>query len=216
MASDGPAEDRAGRDLVLLVADGTMEATCRGLLSRPEALGIRRVTFTIVPHPERDPGVFLRGPELLRSFRGRCRRALAMFDHEGSGREDRAPEDLEEDLVSRLALDWGEERCAAIVLVPELEIWWWSDSPHVAEVLGWGGRDQALRTRMVEEGYLNRGETKPDRPKEAVEKALWIAREPQSSALYRELAEQVSLRRCEDPAFARFCEILRSWFPLTG
>lgn len=221
MASEAPPQDGPGhrerRDLIVLVADGTMEATAKGLLSRPEALGIREVDCTIVPHPERDPGVFHRSPEFLEPFRSRYRHALVMLDREGSGQEEQLSRStMESDLEERLAAHWQPGRCAAVVLDPELEIWWWSDSPHVEAVLGWGERDQNLRAWLVEEGFVEKGPTprqKPDRPKEAVEKALRVARKPRSSALYRQLATKVSFRRCEDSAFLRFCEILAQWFP---
>jgi hypothetical protein len=43
-------------DLVLLVADKNIEHGLRGLLSRPQALGIRSVTSKTYVHPQRDPG----------------------------------------------------------------------------------------------------------------------------------------------------------------
>lgn len=208
-------EHNDGRDLIVLVADGTMEATAKGLLSRPEALGIRPIDFLVVPHPERDPGVFHRSPEFLEPFRRIYRHALVMLDREGSGQEaQRSRSTMERELEERLAAHWQPNRCAAVVLDPELEIWWWSDSPHVEKVLGWGERDQNLRAWLVEQGFVEEGPTrlqKPDRPKEAVETALRVARKPRSSALYRQLATKVSLWRCEDPAFIRLREILARW-----
>jgi hypothetical protein len=56
----------------------------------------------------------------------------------------------------------------------------------------------------------NRG--KPADPKAAVEKALVAARKPRSSALYRELAENVNLDRCQDPSFIKLKSTLRNWF----
>ncbi len=202
------------RDLILLVADSNMEYAVRGLLSRPPALGIREVTFSVLPHPEHDPGCLLRAPEFLRSFRGRFRHALVLLDREGSGRETTTRQDLERDLEERLSTDWGD-RAAAVVIDPELEIWLWSDSPHVDAVLGWKGRSPALRSWLVETGFSSSRATKPERPKEAVEKALRIARKPRSSALYKQLAERVTFKRCTDPAFQKFGEILQTWFPAT-
>jgi len=203
------------RDLILLVADKNIEFTVKGLLSRPEALGIRKLTFDVLPHPEHDPGCLLRAPEFLRSFRGRYQHALVLLDREGSGRDTASREELEQDLEERLTADWSD-RAAAVVMDPELEAWLWSDSPHVDTVLGWGDRSPDLRSWLTETGRLAEGAAKPERPKEAVEKALRVARKPRSSALYRQLAERVSFRRCVDPAFGRFREILRGWFPAPG
>lgn len=207
------SEERAGRrDLVVLTADANMEYTLKGLLSRPQALGIRPIDVSVFRHPDRDPGVFLRAPEFLSPFRERHHHALALLDREGSGRGDMPREEMETDLEKRLAEQWGD-RCAALVFDPELEVWLWSDSPEVDQALGWKDRKPELRDWLREAGYLDAGQSKPQRPKEAAEKALRIARKPRSSDLYRQLAQKVSVRRCQDPTFERFCQVLRDWFP---
>lgn len=208
MGSERGPEGRV-EHLMVLVADGNMKAAVEGLLSRPESLGLRQVGFSVVPHPERDPGCFLRAPEFLHPFLQRFDHALVMLDREGSGREEMTREAMEQDLEKRLKKDW-ETRAAALVLDPELEAWWWSDSPHVSRVLGW--QDLDLRHWLTTEGYLAEGALKPQHPKKAVEEALRRARKPRSSALYRQLARLVSVNRCEDPSFRRFRRILRRWF----
>jgi hypothetical protein len=76
------------KDLVLLVPDKNIEAALKGLLSRPQSLGIRPVSFQLYVHPERDPGCLLRGAEYLRQFVDQYHRALIVLDQEGCGRED--------------------------------------------------------------------------------------------------------------------------------
>ena len=207
------ASDPEIQDLIVLVADKNIEFTIKGLLSRPQALGIRETTAYVIPHPERDPGCFLRSPEFLRPFRNRYRHALVVLDREGSGRDEQSREESENHLEERLATDWND-KAAVVVLDPELEVWLWSDSPHVETVLGWRGRNPNLRTWLLETGFLQAGTPgKPVRPKEAVEKALRLVRKPRSSALYRQLSEKVSFRRCSDPAFQKFKHTLQHWFP---
>lgn len=206
-----PAEPPA-KDLVVLVADKNIEFAIEGLLQRPESLGTRPISFEVLPHPERDPGCLLRSPEFLRSFTHRYFHALVLFDREGCGRGRESRSSLEEDLESRLSDDWTE-RARAVVMDPELEAWFWSDSPHVAEALGWRDRDPDLRTWLEERGFLTSGSIKPSRPKEAVEAALREVRRPRSSAIYGRLASVVSFRRCTDPAFLKLLETLRLWFP---
>ena len=213
MASEPGQPDQEGRkDLVVLTADLNIENTVKGLLSRPPALGIRAIRHDIFRHPEKDPGCLHRAPEFLRALRERYHHALVLLDREGCGRADLSRAKLEGDLEQRLAQNWGE-RAAAVVLDPELEVWVWSDSPHVEEVLGWKDRQPDLRSWLVEAGFATAGDAKPARPKEAVEKALRLVYKPRSSALYRKLAEQVSFQRCEDPAFLRFKQIVQTWFP---
>ena len=47
-----------------------------------------------------------------------------------------------------------------VVLVPELEVCVWSDSPEAENALGWRGEQTELRTCLLEQGYLD--------PREAV------------------------------------------------
>ena len=137
---------------------------------------------------------------------------LLIFDHEGSGREQEQPEDLQESLNEDFTRSaWGD-RAKAIVLSPELEVWIWSDSPHVEAVTGWKDRQPSLRHWLTDQGWLRENEVKPVRPKEAFQAALREARRPRSSSLYQQIAEEVSLRRCKDRSFLEFKDVLRSWF----
>ena len=136
-----------------------------------------------------------------------------MFDHEGSGKENKTAQELQNDLNSKFALSsWGNERARAIVFSPELEAWVWSKSPHVDEVAGWKNSQPSLRAWLVDQGWLKKGDNKPKQPKEAFEAALRKAQIPRSSSLYRQIAERVSLDRCTDQVFREFRQILKTWF----
>jgi len=199
-------------DLLCLVADRNAEAALQGVLSRCESLQIRALTSTIRTHPERDPGCYLRGHEFLRFHGKGFLHALVMFDREGCGNEAQSREELEREVEDRLQSDGWGDRARAVVIDPELEAWVWSDSPQVEEALGWVGRARTLRSWLIERGLLAEAATKPLRPKEAVEEALRLVRKPRSSAIYRELAEGVSLWRCRDRAFAKLRLTLQGWF----
>ena len=205
------------KDLVIIVADKDLEYTLKGLLSRPEALGIRAIEADIYPHPQHDPACADRGVEFISNFSRQYSYGLLMFDHEGSGKETTTTrEALQESLNESFARSaWGE-RAKAIVLAPELEVWVWSDSLHVDEVTGWRNREPDLRRWLVEKDYLQEGEVKPMRPKEAFEAALRKAQQPRSASLYLQIAEKVSLRRCSDTAFLELKSILNNWFPPEG
>ncbi len=101
-----------------------------------------------------------------------------------------------------------------IVIQPELEIWVWSDSTKVDECLGWAGYQPNLRNWLRERKLLAEDAIKPEDPKLAVEHALREVRKPRSAALYRQLAESVSLQRCVDPGFIRLKTTLQQWFPM--
>lgn len=198
------------KDLVVLVPDKNMEASLRGLLSRCAALGLREVTFDLFVHPERDPGCLLKSHQFLLSFTGQYDHALVLLDREGCGREESSRDDLEAQVEDRLSESGWEGRAAAVVIDPELEIWVWSDSPHVGPGLG---LEKDSKDWLRDEGFLQEGQSKPVRPKEAVERALRSARRPRSSAIYLDLAQRVSTGRCVDPAFLKLKRTLASWFP---
>lgn len=198
------------KDLVCLAADKNIEAAVSGLLTRPEALGIRDVTHDVVVHPRRDPGCYHEAHVFLRSFRGGYGHALVVFDRAWEGAPSQDAALLESSMRERLAADgWAD----VVVIEPELEVWVWSDSPHVDECLGWRGRNPDLRSWLRERALWPAGSIKPPDPKAAVEEALAAVRVPRSSSVYRNLARRVSVQRCSDPSFDRFRARLRDWFP---
>lgn len=200
------------KDLIVLAPDKNVEYAVRGLLGRPDALRVRPVSYDALVHPRRDPGVFLDAHDFLRPFSGEYGYALVLFDHEGCGHEDEAPGDLRNAVRSHLELNGWAGRAEVIVFVPELEVWVWSASPHVAACLGWEGQRPPLSDWLREQGYWPEGTPKPPRPKEALEAALRQAQKPRSSAIYQQLAERVSLRGHREPAFNLFTLTLTRWF----
>ena len=202
------------KDLVILTPDKNWEAALQGIFSRHRSLGIRQITAETLRHPRKDPGCVHEGVRFLSTYSSQYNYGLLMFDHEGSGREQTHPQELQTELNETFARSpWGD-RATAVVLSPELEAWIWSGSPHVDEVAGWRGRQPTLRHWLVEGGWFSQGEVKPTRPKEAFEAALREAHKPRSSSLYQQIAERVSLERCEDPSFLELKDILRKWFPI--
>ncbi len=204
-------------DLACLVADKSIEATFDSLLKRPEALRIRAITSEIVVHPERDPGCFHDPGQLLGGFTGSARQALVVLDHawEGVPAED-APE-LERLLEERLRKFGPPGWARALVIEPELDVWVFSDSPHVAEVLGWRPPSTpTLRNALEKEGLWEPAKAKPEDPKGAMDWTLRRAGLPRSSALFRKLASQVSLRRCQDRSFQRLMDLFGGWFGPVG
>ncbi|MFH0899902.1 MAG: hypothetical protein V2A73_04660 [Pseudomonadota bacterium] len=197
------------KDLLCLAADKNLEAALRGLLARPAALGLNAVDFDVLVHPRRDPGCYHEAHGFLQPFRDRYHHALVVFDRAWEGAPAQNPLVLEQNVRQRLGNDgWGD----VVVIDPEIEVWVWSDSPHVEDCLGWRGRNPDLRTWLHSQGLWTAGRAKPDDPKEAVDRALRAVRIPRSSAIYGNLARLVSVARCTDDSFAKFCACLRQWF----
>ena len=203
------------KDLFVLAADKNAVSALRGIFSRPEALGIRPIESDIRDFFERDPGCARHGVEFMSNLSNKYDHGLLIFDHEGSGREQTHPQDLQKELNEEFTRSaWGE-RARTVVLSPELEVWVWSNSPHVDDVAGWRNRQPSLRPWLIERGWLQESQVKPAHPKEAFEAALREVRKQRSSSLYQQIAERVSLSRCEEPSFLEFKDILRQWFPVS-
>lgn len=199
------------RDLIVLVADKNIHYGLRGLFARPRALGIRQIDAEILVHPRRDPACAREAHAFLRPFARLFDHALVVYDHEGSGFEHRPSAEVAAQVRTNLAGDW-RDRGDVVVLDPELEIWVFSDSPHVANCLGWR-RQRRLRHWLQERGMWPDGTRKPPAPRAALERVLQELRRPRSSSLYECLGRRVGTRDCVDPAFVRLRTVLSGWFP---
>ena len=202
------------KDLVVLVADGQQQAVIETLLvKRHQSLNIRHLRkmeeFQIFAHPQRDPGVYTNGGAFLSSFVKQYQYALVLLDAEweGSPGVRQIKEKIEDDLKY---YGW-ENRSSIVVIEPELEIWVWSSSPKVSEILG--QTMEKIRCLGQQNNLWEKGSPKPQRPKELMEKVLRQTRKPRSAAIFKRLAAQVSLRRCEDKSFQKLKEKLQTWFP---
>jgi hypothetical protein len=200
------------KDLVVLVPGKDEESAVKGILTRHASLAIKKVDPTIFIHPGKDSGCLLNGSEFLRPFTKQYAHALIMLDREGCGRETRTREELEIQIEDHLKRSGWDDRAASIVIDPELEIWIWTESPHVPKALGWETDMHSLMKWLIDNRFLSAGERKPKHPKEAMEKILRMKKKPRSSAIYLELAKKVSLQRCQDPAFLKLKKKLVSWF----
>jgi len=199
------------KDLVCLVPDRNVEYGLRGLLERNISLGIREITYDIYVHPKRDPGILNGASDFLQEFSSIYSCGIVFIDYEGCGREnEKNPEDISIEIKNSLSQKWGH-RIEVIVFRPKLEIWLWVDSPHTANELGWDNYPN-LKDFLIQRGLWISGKLKPDRPKEAVEAALWKRKIPRSSSIYYNIAKKVSLERCTDASFHNFKSLLKRWF----
>jgi hypothetical protein len=202
----------AQRDLVVLVADKDMEQATLKIL-QPQSLGISVPSYEVYTHPARDNGCRTASHDLLRPLASQYRYSLVMFDREGSGGDAIEREELERQVEGLLDANGWSGRCGALVLDPELEIWIWTDSSELDQVIGWAGRQPPVRDWLRTQGFTLNTEGKPDRPKEALHKALRHVRKQPSASLFAALAAKASLSRCTDPAFLKLKATLQRWFP---
>lgn len=204
------------KKLIVLAADKSMKVCVEAVLGRPHSLGIHPLSntdFDVFVQPNYDSSVFLSGHEFLRSQAHRYQYAVAMCDRIGCGRESASRESLEQEMELKLAQSGWANRSTAVVIDPELEVWMWADSPHVDDIIGWRGRRPPVREWLRVNGYLPPGQVKPNQPQKCLDRVLELSLKPRSSALFQAIAEKVSLSRCADPAFRKFADTLRRWFP---
>jgi hypothetical protein len=200
------------KDLVVLTADKNARFAVQGILTRYHSLGIRQISADYYLHPEKDPGILHTAHDFLRPFFRAYAHALVLMDREGSGKEVMSRAQMEEKIETAMSQSGWGDRASVVVIDPELDIWVWSDSPHVDHELGWSGHVPDLRSWLRNLGLLGNGVTKPDQPKKALEAALKQVRKPRSSALYQAIAEKVSLAKCTDSAFVKLKSVLQRWF----
>ena len=207
------------RDCIFLVADKNMEAAFSGFLSRDEfhqSLGTGRFDFDtesdiIVDEGGADPGVFHRAHELLRPYLEVYRFAVVALDCNWSGSP--GADAIVEGISRRMnGVGWKTGRFRVIAIDPEIEAWMWQDNVHVASALRYRGRT-ALRQHLNNHGWWPEGAGKPPSPKEAMKWTLRSTRRVRSSAVYREITSEVSVRDCQDGTFRQLARTLREWFP---
>ena len=157
------------RDCLFLVADKNMEGMLRGFFDREQfhlALKCRPFTFhpqhdLVVAHGQNDSGLFTRANELLQPFAATHRHAVVIVDAQWDG----APpaDEIRVRLATHLAAaGWQEDAGCAVVIDPELENWFWQESPHVCRALGEADTPFAeVRRRLTEKGFWPEFQPKP-------------------------------------------------------
>jgi hypothetical protein len=200
------------RDLIFLVADGSMEQLVRGFFGQPmchRKLGCGRFTVEpadIIVASRRDPEVYGLAHELLRPYVATHRRAVVMLDTAWEGSP--GPKKIQKQIASYIEREWDE--FAVVVLDPELEAWVWQDNPNLAAALGC---PPDFRQILARSGHWPVGRTKPADPKDALEHLRLHYRADRSKAVFHRVASRVSVKNCVDPAFQQLRDTLRDWFP---
>jgi hypothetical protein len=207
------------RDCIFLLADKNMQAAFEGFLSRQvfyKRLGCGNFSFDprqdiAVASGDNDPGLYTRGHELLRPYQATHRHAVVVLDAKWDGSPGKAV--ITEHLTTQIAATgWTADQFAVIVIDPELENWIWQQNDHVARGLGFGNSNELMADTDLQAAWPQ-GQAKPTSPKEILETLLQKRRIPRSSAIYKQITSQVSVRHCQDSAFQLLIESMRTWFP---
>lgn len=205
------------KDLLVYAADADAMAFMRAMLGKPQALGIRAISFDIERHPLRDSGMVQSGAELVRMKKGSYHKALLMWDHHGSGRDHKqTPEVVQADIQGKLDSYTWKGNSAITILVPELEQWLWFCESAVAAHYGIVATQLA---QWVDERAAKLGKTpdalKKDQPKELFEHVVRERiRRTISPRDFEEIGNRAGVNGLlECPSFSAIVGTLRAWFP---
>jgi hypothetical protein len=205
------------KDLFLLTADADALAFMKSILLRHEALGIRPITFEHMRHPMRDSGVIKDGPETARLYKGKCNKALLLWDYHGSGHEKRhSAEDSENKIQERLdGVTWSENS-GAVSVAPELEEWLWHSVSSIAayfcveqnKLTGWMN-EYATKKRSTVEKVMK------DLPKELFEYiCIDKLKRSISPSDFEEIGKIAIIKELQNSdSFSKILVLLRNWFP---
>jgi hypothetical protein len=207
------------RELIILVADGTMAAVMRAFFERAFHHALTCAAFDFDPtndifnNPlEKDGGVHRRCHEILRPYLKTHRRALVILDRHFGG--ERPADEIRSEVVRLLSANGWDGRCAAAVIDPELEVLLWQDNPNVERALRHTG--PSLRQLLAQDGRWPTDAAKPLAPKEIIQGLIRANRAGPPMVVYSRIAGAVATARCVDPAFHRVRDVLRAWFPVEG
>ena len=193
-----------------------MEAAFTGFLTRPgfhHSLGIDPFDFdpakdVLVDEAGNDPGVYTRAHEFLRLYKDSHRFAVIALDNAWSGSP--GVEAIQSHITANMiAVGWKADHFVVIVLDPELEAWILQDNPNVARAFRFEGD---LRNWLNQKGLWEADQPKAKDPKAAIELTLKSTRTPRSSAIYKKITAQVSVKSCIDPAFGQLRTQMQIWF----
>ena len=206
------------RELIILVADGTMRAVFAAFFARER--WERRLccgSFDLWPQEDiindtlhTDGGVHRRAHELLRPYLNTHQHTMVVIDQQFGG--DRPAGEVRSEILDNLYRNgWAEDRCEVIVIDPELEVWLWQDNPNIAQAINYTG--SSLRQRLQDQGEWPADAAKPLDPKASIQALIKPQRALKTKVVYSRIARSVSVSGCTDPAFLLFAGTLRRWFP---
>ena len=213
-------------DLIALFSDAEMKSLLESLIERGQVGRncTRPFRWRSLCDPRRDT-VWREPDRPLSLFLKMNCSFLIVWDHQGSGREDRDPAEVEAEAVRNLTLAGvPAERVHAVALNPEVEIAWrpvWSkvkqlvaderraEPPSDDAILAEARRAKPrLRIPDEFEEALSRF------PKEIFEALVRLLRLRRSPPLYAKLGQTVSIRTLKrEAALARIAEAISTWLP---
>lgn len=213
-------------DLVVLSSDAEMKSLLERLIERGQAGRncTRPFRWRCLRDPRRDT-VWREPHRPLALFLEMDCSFLVVWDHQGSGRENRRPEELEASAVeSLMAHGVPQGRALAVAFDPELEVSWRPVWPRVKRIVAEERDEEPPEDSQI---LAEARRAKPrlqipddfeialDRfPKELFEALVRLLRLRRSPPLYAKLGDRVSLPALKrESALARIASAISTWLP---
>jgi hypothetical protein len=199
-------------ELIILVPCIDIETVLDTLLTyRTNDLKITPINFKILRHPNRDSGCCKDAVNSIRPFIKSYKYALVVFDKHGSGKDEDVKKNIEETIEEELGKNGWKDKCACIVIEPELENWVWVKSDHIAHSLGWKNWKE-LYSWLIKEKHWTEGNPKPKDPKDAMDTVLRICQKRHSASIFKNITQNVTFESCIDTSFFKLKTVLNRWF----
>jgi len=120
---------------------------------------------------------------------------------------------IEKKVSDELAPVWGDD-AEVIVIAPELEVWAFVASDHLATALRWPDKSGPLREWLARRDAWPAERAKPPDPKAALADCARQGHVRINPQWFGEFAgSPVGLSKCIDRAFLKLGAALRRWFP---
>ena len=208
------------RDLIILTADGTMNAVLSAFFGRQQwhmTLGCSEFDLwaqdDIVHVPGKTDGAVCKDAHnLLRPYLTTHQRAIVVLDQQFGG--DRPAAEVQDEILENLRRNGWDDRCEVVVIDPELEVWLWQDKPQIAQAVKF--KDGNLRAHLCAQKLWPEDQAKPPNPKEVIQDLIKRYRAGAPMAVYSKIARRVGVSGCTDASFKRFQKALQTWFPASA
>lgn len=209
-----PSEEKF--DLLMVVADLDQQEAMEGLLPRRQSLRTSsfRYKVTRLATTPGDSGTRTNGAEYLRNMQHTFFRAILLLDRHGAG-ADKTAEQFEIELEERLKKYGLGDRTRCVAIDPEVEAWVWGGTAALEQVITWTS-PPSLQEWLVQNHWISPGQPKPELPKEAFRDALRRVKKAPFAPLFRKIAGRMSFQNCQDRAFNKLINTLRTWFPASS
>jgi len=204
------------KDLLVVTADLDAQEVMKAILERCEALEIHPISFDVVRHLGRDPGLFVGAADYSKLMKEKYHKLIIMLDYHGSGCSDGGGKCAATIQKQLDGVTW-KSHSLAVIIEPELEEWLWHNEASIQKIfeLSDAQLKEFVATFCKKHDCDVRSVTR-EKPKELLD---FICEKVKNRGHLRhkefgQLASSASLKGWQTSAsFRQIVAILQEWFP---